>query len=428
MTKKEAAARGRQNIRRHRLENGLEVLLLPGSYAPLVAVDIWYRVGSRNETPGKSGFAHLFEHMMFQGSANVGKAEHMKLITDVGGSVNASTSKERTNYYAVVPKNQLPLALWLEADRMRSLAVTRENFENELAAVKEERRLRVDNAPYGPVMFELLDELFYREWPYKHSLIGSMADLNQATFEDITAFHERFYRPANAILALAGDFDPEATLQLIETYFGDIPAGEAPPHADFHESPRREEARMEVADRFAPLPAIAQAYHIPPYGHADYPAIELLEKILFDGESARMNRRLIEKEQTALHLFGGSDGKMGPGMFQIFAQLNPNVSPQQLEASIAEEIDRVCREDISENELLKTGNQMRADLVSRMEQVLNQAEMMCLYTMAFDDPGRLFEEEESYQKVTAADIRRVANQYLRPENRVVIHVMPGNGE
>ena len=184
------------------LENGLQVIMLKNHQVPVVAVDIWYKVGSKDEKPGKSGFAHLFEHMMFEGSENVGKAEHMKLLTDVGGTVNGSTTQDRTNYWQVVPANQLELALWLEADRMRSLKINRENFENQRATVKEERRLRIDNQPYMPVIYELKDQIAHENFAYQHSVMGSMEDLDRATLEDVTAFHSLYYRPNNAVLTV----------------------------------------------------------------------------------------------------------------------------------------------------------------------------------------------------------------------------------
>ena len=204
-------------IARFQLANGLRIVMMKSTVVPVVAVDLWYHVGSRNEEPGKSGFAHLFEHMMFEGSANVAKSEHMRLISEVGGTCNASTSKDRTNYFQVVPANQIKLALWLEADRMRSLAITDENFENQRDTVKEERRMRIDNAPYAPVFYEKLDDFAYQSWPYKHSIMGSMDDLDRASVTDVKAFHDVYYQPGNAVLAVVGDIGIQETLKIIQT-------------------------------------------------------------------------------------------------------------------------------------------------------------------------------------------------------------------
>lgn len=414
---------GEGEIFRLQLENGLDVVLLKDLSVPIVAVDLWYKVGSKNEQPGKSGFAHLFEHMMFQGSQNVGKAEHMKLIEDVGGWMNGSTSKDRTNYYEVVPANQLRLALWLEADRMRSLNLNQENFENQRATVKEERRQRVDNAPYAPVFYELLDELTYQNWAYKHSVIGSMQDLDNATLEDVIAFHDRFYKPNNAVLSIVGSCSASEALEMVREYFEDIPAGNHIAAVDLAEPPQTQERRMEFADKFAPLPAYACSFHIPPMGEKDYYALEVIEKILMDGESSRLYRRLVEEKQAALHLFGGVDSRMGPSIFMFFAQITPGHSIAEVEQLFENELTDLRNEPISNRELQKAKNKLKAENAARMEKVHTRADLLCNYTTIFDDPNLLYHELDRYLEITPDDIRRAAEKYLVRENRNVIEVL-----
>jgi len=410
-------------IARFTLKNGLQVVLLKSHAAPLVAVDLWYRVGSRNETPGKSGFAHLFEHMMFQGSENVGKSEHMKLVADVGGTMNGSTSKDRTNYYEVMPSNQLKLALWLEADRMRSLALTQDNFENQRDTVKEERKSHVDNAPYG-LAFLMLDDLAYENWSYKHSVIGSMDDLDGANLQDVVDFHKRFYCPNNAILAIAGDMEILPTLQLVREHFEGIAPGETPPVPELAEPEQTSEKRRIWYDQFAPLPAWICAYHVPEKGTAEHYALELAEKMLFDGESSRLYRRLVQEEQLLVHLYGGLDNKHGPGTLIMFAQLKPDVSAAQIEAVIADELAILLREEILPRELQKIKNQFKMEFVSKLEKVYYKTEMLCYYTMVFDDPGLIYSELDRYDKVSEDDIKRAVQTYLQPENRSIVEVFP----
>ncbi len=415
---------GEGEIVQQTLDNGLKVVLMRDTSVPIVAVDVWYKVGSRDEEPGKSGFAHLFEHMMFQGSENVGKAEHMKWISDVGGWMNGSTNKDRTNYFEVVPANQLRLALWLEADRMRSLNVTRENFENQRATVKEERRLRVDNRPYGPVFAELIDSLAYENWAYKHSIIGSMSDLDRATLEDVRKFHQLYYKPNNAVLAIVGDIKVREALEIVEEYFAGIPAGEAPPPVDLTEPPQTREKRMKWEDKFAPMPAYVCAYHIPPKGDPDHYTVEIIEKILFDGESSRVYRRLVEQEQSALHIFGGVDSRQGPSLFLFFAQVKPGHTIQEVEQTFEEEIARLQQEPIDVRELQKVKNQFKADFLTKLERVYYKADLLCMYSMYFDDPTLFYRELDRYMEITPQDVQAAAQKYFQKTNRSVIEVYP----
>lgn len=408
------------------LQNGLVVNLMNSSMTPLVAVDLWYKVGSKNEEPGRSGFAHLFEHMMFQGSENVGKAQHMKLISDAGGWMNGSTNKDRTNYFEVVPANQLRLALWLEADRMRSLAVTRENFENQRDTVKEERRMRIDNAPYARVFYELMDELVYENWAYKHSLIGSMEDLDRASLEEVQKFHRLYYRPNNAVLSVVGDLDVEETLAMIREYFDPIPEGPPAPAVDLNEPEQTVERRLQWEDKFAPLPAYVCAYHIPPRDQRDHYVMEIVEKILLDGESARLYRRFIEEDQSLLHIYGGVDSKMGPGTFFIFGQIKPGQTMKEIESTLMEEIARLQNERIKTRELQKVKNQFKSDFVTKLEKAYYKADLLCYYTTCFNDPELLYHELDHYMEITPDDIQRVAQTYFSVKSRNVIEVYPAH--
>lgn len=410
------------------LENGLEVLMFKNHQAPVVAVDLWYKVGSKDEQPGKSGFAHLFEHMMFEGSENVGKAEHIKLLTDVGGSVNGSTSQDRTNYWEVIPANQLELALWLEADRMRSLKITKENFENQRATVKEERRLRIDNQPYMPVIYELKDYIAYSNFAYKHSIMGSMEDLDRATLEDVKAFHEIYYRPNNAVMAIVGDFQVQTAYHWVRKYFADISAGKPVPRVDLSEPLGRQEVRLTYHDPFAPFPALLVSQLIPERIHPDFYSLELLEKILFDGESSRFYRKLVEEERLALHVAGGQDGKFGPGLFFLFAQLHPEKKLIELEQVICSELEQIANAGVTANELEKAKNKVQADFISQQETVRTLADVLCMYQTVFHQPQLFFTELERFQMVTEAEIRRTAGEYLNPARRSIIEVYPQMGK
>ena len=406
------------------LQNGLQVIMMKNHRTPIVAVDIWYKVGSKNEKPGKSGFAHLFEHMMFEGSQNVGKAEHMRMINDVGGMVNGSTTQDRTNYWEIVPSNQLELALWLEADRMRSLRITQENFENQRSTVKEERRLRIDNQPYMRVLYELKDEVAYKNFAYKHSVIGSMEDLDRATLQDVRSFHELYYRPNNAVLTMVGDFEMQSALDLVRQYFEKIPSGSAVPEVDLTEPENEDEIRHVHEDQFAPFPALALSFKIPERTHPDFPALEILEKIFFDGESSRFYSRLVEKDQVALHVFGGQDGKFGPGLFFIFAQLHPQKKFSELENTIYQEFEKICAEQLSDVELTKAKNKIKSDFVSQQESVRSLADIFCYHAMLHNDPTQFYSEMALFDKVSSVDVQKVAQKYFGKNNRSVIEIYP----
>ncbi len=408
------------------LSNGMQVVLMKRQTTPVVAIDIWYKVGSKDEEQGKSGFAHLFEHMMFEGSENVDKAQHMKLINDIGGMVNGSTTQDRTNYWEVVPSNQIELALWLEADRMRSLNVTKENFENQRATVKEERRLRIDNQPYMKVVYELKDEIAYTNFAYKHSIIGSMADLDHASLSGVKEFHNIYYRPNNAVMSIVGDFTVKEAVNLVKKYFDNIPPGEKVPEVNLDEPPQESLKKTKYEDQFAPFPAFMISFRVPDRRHRDFYTLQLIEKILIDGESSRLYRQLIEKKQVALHIFGGLDGKFGPGLFFIFAQVYPGKKLSDLEKILTHEFNLLVNETITEKELEKAKNKIKAEYIVGQETVRSLADILCMYTTVYGNPNKFFEEIMIFNSITSEEIKSVAYKYFIQKNSSIIEIFPKN--
>ncbi len=416
-------------IETYRLANGLRVILSADRTTQVVAVNVWYDVGSRNEVPGRSGFAHLFEHMMFQGSANVKKAEHFQLVERAGGELNGSTSDDRTNYFQTLPSNRLNLGLWLEADRMRSLAITRENFENQREAVKEERRLRVDNQPYFGAIFEGMYALAdtARCFPYSHSIIGSMDDLNSARTEDVKAFFDLYYTPNNATLAVVGDFDSSEAKRLIEAYFGDIPRGADPPTVTCDQPFGAGQIRRRWPDSKANLPGVLLAYRAPGYDHADSPALSLLATILGHGESSRINKTVVRDRKLAqfsVSLMNPAAPRRGPGVFLTLAVVNEGVTADSLEQGLMAEMTRVAAEGVTEAELTKAKNAYRTQLITQRQQSLFKAEALQSAAMFRGDPEAINTEWRMYLAVTVDDVKRVAATYLRQENSLALLIEP----
>jgi zinc protease len=413
----------------YRLDNGLRVILAPDPGTPVVAVNLWYDVGSRNERAGRTGFAHLFEHMMFEGSENAPKGEHSRLLRAAGATnLNASTNVDRTNYYAVVPPSRMNLALWLEADRMRSLQVTAEQLRNQQEIVKEERRLRLDNVPYVPSLNLARTAAAYSAqgcFSYSHDVIGSMADLDSARIEDVQQFFRTYYAPNNATLTLVGDFDPAQARQLIQQYFGQIPAAQAPPPVQcenpFSNLPRRDTVR----DANAPLPAFTATYGAVPVTHADAYALELLSIIMGGGNSSRINQRLVKQERAASLAVLLSELRRGPGLMFLAVRANQGVDAGRLESLLDEEIQKLLRDGVTEAELERARNQQRARLIRDLQTAMGRAETLQHYALYFGDPAVVRTVLDRYQAVTRDDVLRVARQYLRPENRAVVVTIPG---
>jgi predicted Zn-dependent peptidase len=414
-------------IEQYKLENGLTVILAEDHSAQVVAVDVWYDVGSRSEARNRTGFAHLFEHMMFQGSENVKKAEHFQYIQRAGGSMNGSTAEDRTNYFEALPSNRLNLGLWLEADRMRSLAITDSNFANQREAVKEERRLRVDNQPYGTAIFEHTYALYDSAtcFPYSHSVIGSMDDLNAAETKDVQAFFDMYYAPNNATLVVAGDFRTAEAKRLIEQYFSGIPRGAAPPPVACAPNFSSGARTKHVHDAQATLPASIKVYRIPAYDHADYPALELLATIFGQGESSRMNRELVREAKAAAQavtLLNPFGPRRGPGVFLTLAVANQGVKLDSLDGLVAKEVAGLVSAGVTAEELNKAKNIFRANAITSRQMALQLAEVIQRATMFLGSPDAINSELERYEKVTIGDLQRVARTYLTPDNSLSLLV------
>ncbi len=410
------------------LPNGLKVILAEDHAAQVVTVNVWYNVGSRNERPGRTGFAHLFEHMMFQGSANVKKGDHMALVQQSGGQMNGSTADDRTNYYQTLPSNRLNLGLWLEADRMRSLAITKENFENQRETVKEERRLRIDNQPYTGAFLSSLTSGFNPTscFAYAHETIGSMDDLNAAKLEDVQQFFNTYYVPNNATLVVTGDFQPTETKQLIGTYFNTIPRAADPPSVACAQSFNTGLQRRTVTDSKANLPAVLLLFRIPEYQSADTPALEFLSTILGSGESSRLNRTVVReaKAAVAVQTIAGLGARRGPNVFATLGIANQGVSTDSVEQLLSKQLADVAANGVSEAELAKAKNAYRAARIGELQTSMGRAEAIHTANMFLGDPKAVNADLERHMAVTIADIKRVAAQYLRADNSVITLIKP----
>jgi predicted Zn-dependent peptidase len=367
--------------------------------------------------------------MMFQGSAHVKKAEHFQLIQRAGGSMNGTTSEDRTNYFETLPSNRLNLALWLEADRMRSLAITQENFENQRETVKEERRLGVDNRPYGAAFTDGLTVPFDSTacFAYAHTVIGSMDDLNAAKLEDVQAFFDLYYAPNNATIVVVGDFDQAELQRLVTAYFGGIPRRDPPPAVSCSAPIGPGPARREVTDAQANLDAVLRFYRIPEHRHADTPALELLGLILGQGESSRLNVSVVRRAKAALGtgaLLNPTGPRRGPGVALLFGIVNQGISPDRLDSLIVAEIDAVRESGVTAEELTKAKNTVRTTFVTNRETTLSRAEEIHHYLMFHDSLAEINSDLDRFIAVTPDDIRRVARTYLAPANVVTVVVRP----
>lgn len=421
---------GRIALEQFTLPNGLRVVYSEDRSTPIVTVNLWYEVGSRNERPGRSGFAHLFEHMMFQGSAHVKKAEHNQLLERAGAEFNGSTAEDRTNYYETVPSNRLNLALWLEADRMRSLAITQENFENQRQAVKEERRLRVDNQPYQGAFTDGLTWPFDSAscFPYAHTVIGSMADLDSAKLGDVQAFFDTYYAPNNATLVVVGDFNPTELRSLVNQYFAGIPSHAAPEAPRCDAASARSPQRREVRDPQANLDAVLRVYRVPEHRHRDTGALELLDLILGQGESSRLNVSVVRRDKAAVAtgaLLNPFGSRNGPGVWVTYGIVNQGVSADRLDSLIAAQLDTIRANGVTAAELEKAKNLLRSGFIANRETTMGKAEELHHYLTFHDSIDEINTDLERLMAVTTEDLKRVANTYLDPKNLTVVIVRAG---
>jgi zinc protease len=427
-----SAQAGKIAFEQFTLPNGLRVIYSQDRSTPIVTVNLWYEVGSRNERPGRSGFAHLFEHMMFQGSAHVKKAEHNQLLERAGADFNGSTAEDRTNYYETVPSNRLNLALWLEADRMRSLAITEENFENQRQAVKEERRLRVDNQPYQAAFTDGLTWPFDSTscFPYSHTVIGSMDDLDGAKLADVQAFFDTYYAPNNATLVVVGDFNPTELRSLVNQYFAGIPSHAAPepPRCDVNTA--KPAQRREVRDPKANLDAVLRIYRVPEHRNPDTGALELLDLSLGQGESSRLNVSVVRRDKAAVatgSLLNPFGSRNGPGVWVTYGIVNQGVSADRIDSLLAAELDTIRANGVTAGELEKAKNLLRSGFIANRETTMGKAEELHHYLTFHSSIDEINTDLERVLAVTTDDLKRVANTYLDPKNLTVVIVRAGGG-
>jgi zinc protease len=419
----QTASSMRIDMKETRLPNGLRVITVEDHTAPVIAIDITYNVGSRDERQGRTGFAHLFEHMMFKGSENVGTGEHFYLVFNNGGTMNGTTNEDRTTYFEALPSNQLDLALFLEADRMRSLVINKANLDNQRNAVQEERRLGVDNQPYGQ-SGEIQQGLIYDNFAYKHTVIGSMDDLNAATVEDVAAFFKTYYAPNNAVLTLVGDFKTADALKKIKENFSSIPRQTDPPPVDMTEPEQKAERRASVDDALARLQQVDIAFKALPGNTADFYALQVLSAALQGGQSSRFYQTLVKEKQLVTNIFGFIDEKRGTGAFYISATVRQGVKPADVEAAIYDEIERVKKDGVADWEIQKAKNTTRRNFINSMQSSLSRAINISVWTVYYNDPNLINTRLDKVSAVTKADVLRVANKYLTAANRTVVITTP----
>lgn len=405
------------------LQNGLRLILSEDHSTPIVHVSVWYHVGSKNEKPGRTGFAHLFEHMMFKGSKNVEPESHTSMIASVGGQSNAYTTEDETVFWQTLPAHYLPLALWLEADRMATLRIEDAVFRREREVVKEERRMRVENQPYGRLSEIIYDNAFTAH-PYKHPTIGSMADLEAASIEDVRDFHRTYYVPENATLTIVGDFDSAQVLQLVTQYFGRVPKARRPVPRDIPKEPPRTKERRVTVEESWPLPAVVVAHHITYDGHPDSYPLHIASKILSDGQSARIPLELIYKKGLALSAFGSGNITEDPNLFFAVAIVQPDKSPEEAERALVAELERLKKEPVSEHELQRAKNQFARDYIVGRESNQEKAMHLAHAAVIHNDITTADGEFDIFMKITPADVQRVAQRYFTDTNRLVLYILP----
>lgn len=410
-------------LRETKLDNGLHVILVPDHTAPVFAIDVCYNVGSRNERPGRTGFAHLFEHMMFEGSENVGKGEHFIQVLNNGGGMNGTTNEDRTTYFEELPKNQLDLGLFLEADRMKSLNINKPNLDNQRHAVQEERRQGLDNQPYGRSNLDL-DNLSYDNFAYKHSTIGSMTDLDAASLQDVSDFFRIYYAPNNAVVTLVGDFDPDEALAKVKKYFGAIPSQLAPPAIDLGEEPHYGERRETIYDPLARLPQLNFAYHIPPGNTPGNYAAQELAVILGQGQSSRLYQHLVKEKQLASQASVFADTRIGPSLFYISVNPRPGVSVEDAEKGVEEELAAAVKDGVTAEELAKAKTLLLRRFIEQRRSTLRTALLIGDYAVKFNDPNLINTTIDKENAVTLDAVNDLAKKTFVRDQRTVVITYP----
>ncbi len=402
----------------YNLKNGLHVILHEDHSTPIVAVTVLYHVGSKNEQVGRTGMAHFFEHLLFEGSDNIGRGEYAKYVENAGGGLNANTSQDRTFYYDLLPSNQLELGLWLESERMMHAKVEKEGIETQREVVKEEKRQRYDNQPYGNLFPETLKRA-YKNNTYAWSPIGSLDDLNAAKDQDFVDFYHTYYVPNNAVLSIAGDFNPEQIKKLIDAYFGEIPRGKDIVRPTFKEEPKGEVRDViKVKDQ---LPLLVQAYRIPAQGTSEFYAVDMLNTLLSNGESSRLNKSIVDEQELAMYCGAFTFNLEDPGLTLAFAMANMGVETKNLETAINAEVDKLKTTPITDGEYQKLRNQIESDFISRNSSMAGIAESLANYYTYYGETNLINTEIDRYMKVTKEDMMKAAQKYYTPENRVTIY-------
>ena len=408
------------------LPNGLHVILHQDNSNPLVAVSVLYHVGSKDEIPTRTGFAHFFEHLLFEGSENIGRGEYMQLIQSNGGALNANTSNDRTFYYEILPSNQLELGLWMESERMLHAKIDQVGVDTQREVVKEEKRQRVDNQPYASFLSEMFKRAFSQH-NYRWVPIGSMDHLNAATLEEFMAFYKKYYVPNNATLSIAGDIDMAQTKAMITKYFGDIPAGATVQRPSAYEPPLGGEIVDTIYDNIQ-IPAVFAGYRMVSETHPDTYALQMLTTALSDGPSSRFSKRMVDQDQNALQVAAFPFAMEHHGVFIALALANGATSTGTLMTTMEEEIAKMQQEPLSEKEFTKLLNKVESDYVNRNSGVAGIAENLANYHVYYGDANLINTEIERFRTVTPADLQRVAQTYLKPENRVVLHYLPKSAQ
>jgi zinc protease len=409
------------------LPNGLTLILSEDHSTPIVHLQVWYHVGAKNEKQGRTGFAHLFEHLMFKGSKNVGPEEHTSMITGLGGQSNAYTTEDETVFWETVPSQYLPLTMWLEADRLATLRIDKDTFVSEREVVKEERRMRIENQPYGRLT-ELIFDNAFTVHPYKHPAIGSMQDLDAASVDDVREFFQTYYVPENATVVVVGDFDTAPAKDLAAQYFGRVPKAAQPVPRDIpKEPPQTAERRVTVRQPW-PLPAVVVAHHITYDGHPDSYPLHIASKVLSDGQTSRIQQSLVYDKQIAVSAFGGANLIEDPNLFYAVAIVQPGHTPEEAANALIAELDRLKAEPISDHELQRTKNQFARDYNLQRESNQQKALQLAHAAVLHHDVTTADGEFEIFQGITAADVQRVARTYFTPQNRLVLTILPSGAD
>lgn len=415
------------NFTQYTLPNGLQVILHEDHSTPIVAVSVMYHVGSKNEHPERTGFAHFFEHLLFEGSDNIKRGEFMKLVQSAGGQLNANTTQDRTFYFEVLPSNQLELALWMESERMLHPKIDELGVETQRKVVKEEKKQRYDNTPYGQLI-NVIFENGYTTYPYKWSPIGKEQYIDKATLDEFMSFFKTFYVPNNAVMVIAGDINPAQTKELISKYYADIPKGTQPiPRPTVVEPEQKAEKRVKFYDNVQ-LPGVVLAYHMPKQGEHDYYAVQMLTQLMSKGKSSRFEKEVVDKQEKAVQAAAFDLGNEAPGLAIMLGIANMGVSADDLEKSLLAEIEKLKKDGISDEEYNKLQNQAESDFIEQNQKVLGVATNLATYQTFLGDANLINTELDRYKKVTKDDIKRVANKYFTKENRLVIHYLPKSEE